>query len=162
MDIKKEPFLSKDQYECLEFLKTLGLNKVEFDENKQIIGITRQSHCDLSTREIELIMRAWQAKSQAVPEGFVLVEKKNLRDTYYLVDSEHVVDHPTEYELELECGEIATLEKWQRTKEVKVFCANIYSDEDNFEVVEFESIEDAEKAIAENKVMLEALEQSNG
>ena len=109
----------------------------------------------------ELFKKGWQAKSQAVPEGFVLLEKKNLRDTYYLVDSEYVVDDPTEYELELEFGEIATLEKWQRTKEIKVFCANIYSDEDNFEVVEFESIEDAEKAIAENKAMLEAQEQNH-
>jgi len=76
MDIKKESLLNKEQYKCLEFLKTWGLNKVEFDENKKIVGITRQSHCDLSTREIELIMRVWQAaKAQAVPEGFVLVKK---------------------------------------------------------------------------------------
>ena len=81
MDIQKEPFLSKDQYECLEFLKTWGLNKVEFDENKQIIGITRQSHCDLSTREIELIMRAWQAKSKVVPEKDAVIKK--LSDQLY-------------------------------------------------------------------------------
>ena len=105
---------------------------------------------------------AWQAqKAQAVPEGFVLLEKKGLRDTYYWDGCEYVVDHPSEYEMELERGEIVTLEKWQRTKETNVYCANIFSDEDNFELVQFDSLEEAEKAVAANKAMIEAQEQSH-
>ena len=100
-------------------------------------------------------------KAQAVPEGFVLLEKKGLRDTYYWDGCEYVVDHPSEYEMELERGEIVTLEKWQRTKETNVYCANIFSDEDNFELVQFDSLEEAEKAVAANKTMIEAQEQSH-
>lgn len=71
MDIKKE------RLECLAWLKTLGLNNVEFDENLYITSITRQSHCDLTTREIELMLRTWlAAKQQAIPDGFVVVKDK--------------------------------------------------------------------------------------
>lgn len=89
----------------------------------------------------------------------VLLDKKELRDTYYWDGSEYVVDHPSEYEMELERGEITTLEKWQRTKETNVYCANIYSNEDDFEIVQFESLEEAKKAVAANKAMIEAQEQ---
>ena len=60
---------------------------------------------------------------------------------------------------ELEKDEIVELEKWEQTKSTKAFFANIYSDEDNFEIVEFDSIEAAELAIQENKAMIEAREQ---
>ena len=173
MDIQKKQATWNQERPLFEanFIHSHLLEYFSFNESigdYELVEVTP----DFCARDVvfEIVNTGWamwlrakcNAKSQAVPEGFVLLEKKNLRDTYYLVDSEHVVDDPTEYELELECGEIATLEKWQRTKEIEVFCANIYSDEDNFEVVEFESIVDAEKAIAENKVMLEAQEQSNG
>lgn len=91
----------------------------------------------------------------------VLLDKKELRDTYYWDGSEYVVDHPSEYEMELERGEITTLEKWQRTKETNVYCANIYSNEDDFEIVKFESLEEAKKAVAANKAMIEAREPAN-
>ena len=117
--------------------------------------------------EDDMLNMAWEmwssakhsVKAQAVPEGFVLLEKKGLRDTYYWDGCEYVVDHPSEYEMELERGEIVTLEKWQRTKETNVYCANIFSDEDNFELVQFDSLEEAEKAVAANKAMIEAQEQ---
>ena len=119
--------------------------------------------------EDDMLNMAWEmwssakhsVKAQAVPEGFVLLEKKGLRDTYYWDGCEYVVDHPSEYEMELERGEIVTLEKWQRTKETNVYCANIFSDEDNFELVQFDSLEEAEKAVAANKTMIEAQEQSH-
>ena len=119
--------------------------------------------------EDDMLNMAWEmwssakhsVKAQAVPEGFVLLEKKGLRDTYYWDGCEYVVDHPSEYEMELERGEIVTLEKWQRTKETNVYCANIFSDEDNFELVQFDSLEEAEKAVAANKAMIEAQEQSH-
>ena len=123
----------------------------DYAHNNALVYQLRESH-----------FTAWQAaKAQAVPEGFVLIEKKSLRDTYYWDGCEYVVDHPSEYEMELERGEITTLEKWQRTKETKVYCANIYSNEDDFEVVQFETAEEAEKAVAENKAMIEAQEPAN-
>lgn len=91
----------------------------------------------------------------------VLVPKAALTSTYYWEGAEHTVNCVSEYEMELEKGEIAELEKWEQTKSTKAFFANIYSDEDNFEIVEFDSIEVAELAIKENKAMIEAQEQSN-
>ncbi|WEI24184.1 hypothetical protein PYR74_09930 [Acinetobacter bereziniae] len=101
------------------------------------------------------------AKEHATPEGFVLVPKDELTTTYYWEGAEHTVNCVSEYEMELEKGEIAELEKWEQTKSTKAFFANIYSDEDNFEIVEFDSIEAAELAINENKAMIEAQEQSH-
>lgn len=89
----------------------------------------------------------------------VLVPKDELTTTYYWEGSDYVVNCVSEYEMELEKGEIAELEKWEQTKSTKAFFANIYSDEDNFEIVEFDSIEAAQQAIQENKAMVEAQEQ---
>ncbi|AXQ24100.1 hypothetical protein BEN71_10445 [Acinetobacter wuhouensis] len=101
------------------------------------------------------------SKAQAIPEGFVLVPKNELTTTYYWDGAEYVVSCVSEYEMDLEKGEIAELEKWEQTKSTKAFFANIYSDEDNFEIVEFDSIEAAELAVRENKAMIEAQEQSH-
>ncbi|RSZ25412.1 hypothetical protein [Acinetobacter bereziniae] len=109
-------------------------------------------------QEINYGWLMWQA-AKATPEGFVLVPKDELTTTYYWEGAEHTVNCVSEYEMELEKGEIAELEKWEQTKSTKAFFANIYSDEDNFEIVEFDSIEAAELAIKENKAMIEAQEQ---
>lgn len=102
----------------------------------------------------------WQAaKAQAIPEGFVLVPRNELTTTYYWDGAEYVVSCVSEYEIDLGKGEIAELEKWEQTKSTKAFFANIYSDEDNFEIVEFDSIEAAQLAVRENKAMVEAQER---
>lgn len=100
-----------------------------------------------------------RSKTQDIPEGFVLVPKNELTTTYYWDGAEYVVNCVSEYEIDLGKGEIAELEKWEQTKSTKAFFANIYSDEDNFEIVEFDSIEAAELAVRENKAMIEAQEQ---
>ena len=163
MDIEKEReafeawFLNKYQYSAEYFQIT------KFDADMGFY--TAIDHYNPDSVNSAWVLRSsfdsWQAaKAQAVPEGFVLLEKKGLRDTYYWDGCEYVVDHPSEYEMELERGEIVTLEKWQRTKETNVYCANIFSDEDNFELVQFDSLEEAEKAVAANKAMIEAQEQN--
>ena len=136
----------------------------KFDEELQqyvAVDFEMTNQVDEFNEHWDTFRAGWDAKAQAVPEGFVLLEKKGLRDTYYWDGCEYVVDHPSEYEMELERGEIVTLEKWQRTKETNVYCANIFSDEDNFELVQFDSLEEAEKAVAANKTMIEAQEQSH-
>ncbi len=50
------------------------------------------------------------------------------------------------------------LQKWQRTESTKVYFANIYEDEDNFEILQFTSKAEAENAVAENLKFLEASE----
>ncbi|MDV7375749.1 hypothetical protein R4467_02025 [Acinetobacter baumannii] len=94
-----------------------------------------------------------KAKAQAVPET-----QQKLTDTYFWEGSDYVVDCPFEYEMELDKGEIVELQKWQRTESTKVYFANIYKDEENFEILQFASKDEAENAVAENLKMLEASE----
>ncbi|EPG6859015.1 hypothetical protein PL734_003164 [Acinetobacter baumannii] len=90
---------------------------------------------------------------QAVPDT-----QQKLTDTYYLEGSDYVVDRPFEYDIEIDKGEVLELQKWQRTESTKVYFANIYKDEDNFEILQFASKAEAENAVAENLKFLEASE----
>ncbi|SSV40301.1 hypothetical protein [Acinetobacter nosocomialis] len=94
-----------------------------------------------------------EAKAQAVLET-----QQKLTDTYYLEGSDYVVDCPFEYDIEIDKGEVLELQKWQRTDSTKVYFANIYKDEDNFEILQFASKAEAENAVAENLKFLEASE----
>ncbi|AWO18391.1 hypothetical protein [Acinetobacter baumannii] len=90
---------------------------------------------------------------QAVPET-----QQKLTNTYYWEGSDYVVDCPFEYDIELDKGEVLELQKWQRTESTKVYFANIYKDEDNFDILQFASKVEAENAVAENLKFLEASE----
>lgn len=94
-----------------------------------------------------------KAKAQAVPET-----QHKLTDTYFWEGSDYVVDCPFDYDIELDKGEVLELQKWQRTESTKVYFANIYKDEDNFEILQFASKAEAENAVAENLKFLEASE----
>ncbi|MDH2523763.1 hypothetical protein [Acinetobacter baumannii] len=97
---------------------------------------------------------AWgEAKAQVV-----LDTQQKLTDTYYLEGSDYVVDCPFEYDIEIDKGEVLELQKWQRTESTKVYFANIYKDEDNFEILQFASKAEAENAVAENLKFLEVSE----
>lgn len=98
---------------------------------------------------------AWQEKAKAQA---VLDTQQKLTDTYYLEGSDYVVDCPFEYDIEIDKGEVLELQKWQRTDSTKVYFANIYKDEDNFEILQFASKAEAENAVAENLKFLEASE----
>ena len=138
-------------------------NKEQFQEIAIRIGFDiYEEDGEFFYAETRMAYELFQAmKSQATPEGFVLVPKAELTTTYHWGDAEYVVNCVSEYEMELAKGEIAELEKWKQTKSTKAFFANIYSDEDNFEIVEFNSIEAAQLAINENKALIEAQEQSH-
>ncbi|RDF73039.1 hypothetical protein [Acinetobacter baumannii] len=100
------------------------------------------------------MFKAWKkAKAQVV-----LDTQQKLTDTYYLEGSDYVVDCPFEYDIEIDKGEVLELQKWQRTESTKVYFANIYKDEDNFEILQFASKAEAENAVAENLKFLEASE----
>ncbi|MDR6542929.1 hypothetical protein ABIC56_002904 [Acinetobacter bereziniae] len=141
-------------------LMVLKQNDVDVDAISMQLSA---SNGDYVSDEVNLGELAQQTleKLKSTLEGFVLVPKDELTTTYYWEGTEHTVNCVSEYEMELEKGEIAELEKWEQTKSTKAFFANIYSDEDNFEIVEFDSIEAAELAIKENKAMIEAQEQSH-
>lgn len=94
-------------------------------------------------------------------EGCVVVPESELKDTFYWPDSEYVVDCPFDYDFELDKGEIQAIEKWQRTKSTKIYFANIYKDDESFEITEFQSLEEAKDAVKENNAYLEAQEFFN-
>ncbi|EPF4157800.1 hypothetical protein [Acinetobacter baumannii] len=109
---------------------------------------------ELKQAEInELRAELEKAKAQAVPDT-----QQKLTDTYFWEGSDYVVDCPFEYDIELDKGEVLELQKWQRTESTKVYFANIYKDEDNFEILQFASKAEAENAVAENLKFLEASE----
>lgn len=109
-------------------------------------------------------LRIWQAaKAHEAKklEGCVVVPESELKDIFYWPDSEYVVDCPFDYDFELDKGEIQAIEKWQRTKSTKIYFANIYKDDESFEITEFKSLEEAQDAVKENNAYLEAQEFFN-
>ncbi|PRO29352.1 hypothetical protein [Acinetobacter baumannii] len=120
----------------------------EYNEDELRV-ICHHAACEIDRLRAELE----KAKAQAV-----LDTQQKLTDTYYLEGSDYVVDCPFEYDIEIDKGEVLELQKWQRTESTKVYFANIYEDEDNFEILQFASKAEAENAVAENLKMLEASE----
>ncbi|HDX6054381.1 hypothetical protein [Acinetobacter baumannii] len=120
----------------------------EYNEDELRV-ICHHAACEIDRLRAELE----KAKAQAV-----LDTQQKLSDTYYLEGSDYVVDCPFEYDIEIDKGEVLELQKWQRTESTKVYFANIYKDEDNFEILQFASKAEAENAVAENLKFLEASE----
>ncbi|HBM1780226.1 TPA: hypothetical protein LUK61_001549 [Acinetobacter baumannii] len=120
----------------------------EYNEDELRV-ICHHAACEIDRLRAELE----KAKAQAV-----LDTQQKLTDTYYLEGSDYVVDCPFEYDIEIDKGEVLELQKWQRTDSTKVYFANIYKDEDNFEILQFASKAEAENAVAENLKFLEASE----
>ncbi|EJB8486627.1 hypothetical protein MW368_000347 [Acinetobacter baumannii] len=180
--------LNKGREAFLGFLRTKGVVKVGWNSLGVLTNLVREAGCTLSYNDIELMQEVWmeKAKAQAVQQSFeigrlqdriteLLDERQDLyaqinndqavpdtqqklTDTYYLEGSDYVVDCPFEYDIEIDKGEVLELQKWQRTESTKVYFANIYEDEDNFEILQFASKAEAENAVAENLKFLEASE----
>ncbi|MDB0300188.1 hypothetical protein CTZ00_13850 [Acinetobacter baumannii] len=112
----------------------------------------------LQDRITELLDERQDLYAQINNDQAVLDTQQKLTDTYYLEGSDYVVDCPFEYDIEIDKGEVLELQKWQRTESTKVYFANIYKDEENFEILQFASKDEAENAVAENLKMLEASE----
>jgi len=126
----------------------------DFEKNEYFPSDVCDPSEDRIVDSINLSWKMWQekAKAQTVPE------QQRLTDTYFWEGSDYVVDCPFEYDIELDKGEVLELQKWKRTESTKVYFANIYKDEDNFEILQFTSKVEAENAVAENLKMIEASE----
>lgn len=139
-----------------EFESDLAEHLIERDSNGFYLNDEIQNYWEkhlLKVQIKELKAELEKAKAQAVPET-----QHKLTDTYFWEGSDYVVDCPFEYDIELDKGEVLELQKWQRTESTKVYFANIYKDEDNFEILQFASKAEAENAVAENLKFLEASE----
>ena len=107
---------------------------------------------------------AWQAKSQAVPEGFVLVPVKEIK-TWYLDDSEGIYREDPEWLCDIPVGEVVEVEHRvsYELDQDPVFAA-IQWDEQNSDVGYYETFKskvEAEKVAAHCKAMIEAQEPTN-
>ncbi|MDC4718053.1 hypothetical protein ABTC25_12405 [Acinetobacter baumannii] len=120
---------------------------------KRIHNFQEETQSYYCGTENDMWMAWFEAKAQAV-----LDTQQKLTDTYFWEGSDYVVDCPFEYDIELDKGEVLELQKWQRTESTRVYFANIYKDEDNFEILQFASKAEAENAVAENLKFLEASE----
>ncbi|ONN58702.1 hypothetical protein AC057_01915 [Acinetobacter genomosp. 33YU] len=158
---EREAFLNTFQY-------YKGRRDIIFSHEHELFMTRSNNPSEIAQKEISNMNSRWdawlrcakhrdaeleKAKAQAVPET-----QQKLTDTYYLEGSDYVVDCPFEYDIEIDKGEVLELQKWQRTESTKVYFANIYKDEDNFEILQFASKAEAENAVAENLKFLEASE----
>ncbi|CAP01921.1 hypothetical protein ABSDF2614 [Acinetobacter baumannii SDF] len=137
-----------DSHQGTEISHLMMMHSDEYNEDElRVICNHAAFEIDRLRAELE------KSKAQAVPEA-----QQKLTDTYFWEGSDYVVDCPFEYDIELDKGEVLELQKWQRTESTKVYFANIYKDEDNFEILQFASKAEAENAVAENLKFLEASE----
>lgn len=158
---EREAFLNTFQY-------YKGRRDIIFSNEHELFMTRSNNPSEIAQKEISNMNSRWdawlrcakhrdaeleKAKAQAVPDT-----QQKLTDTYYLEGSDYVVDCPFEYDIEIDKGEVLELQKWQRTESTKVYFANIYEDEDNFEILQFASKAEAENAVAENLKMLEPSE----
>lgn len=158
---EREAFLNTFQY-------YKGRRDIIFSHEHELFMTRSNNPSEIAQKEISNMNSRWdawlrcakhrdaeleKAKAQAVLET-----QQKLTDTYYLEGSDYVVDCPFEYDIEIDKGEVLELQKWQRTESTKVYFANIYEDEDNFEILQFASKAEAENAVAENLKMLEPSE----
>ena len=113
----------------------------------------------------EELFNSWvTAKSQAVPEGFVLVPVKEIK-TWYLDDSENIYREDPEWLCDIPVGEVVEVEHRvsYELDQDPVFAA-IQWDEENSDVGYYETFKskaEAEKVAAHCKAMVEAQEQSH-
>lgn len=121
----------------------------------------------LSSRFIDKInfgWSVWQAKAQAVPEGFVLVPVKEIKE-WYLDDSESIYREDPDWLCDISIGEVVEVEHRvsYELDQDPVFAA-IQWDEENGDVGYYETFKtkaEAEKVAAHCKAMVEAQEPAN-
>lgn len=151
----------RSEFESNEYIKSIIQNfewSEEFNNYQIKDCVINGDVFDLleAKNDEQLLNGAWFGWQEKAKAQAVLETQQKLTDTYYLEGSDYVVDCPFEYDIEIDKGEVLELQKWQRTESTKVYFANIYKDEDNFEILQFASKAEAENAVAENLKMLEA------
>lgn len=104
---------------------------------------------------------AWQAKAQAVPEGFVLAPVEEVK-TWYLDDDESIYREDPDWLCNTPVGEVVEVERRisYELDQAPVFAA-ITWDEDNQDIGYYKTFatkDEAEKAAAHCKAMIEAQE----
>ncbi|OCY90863.1 hypothetical protein [Acinetobacter pittii] len=69
----------------IAYLKTKGILKIDWNCLGVITNVVKEDSCALGYNDLELMQEVWEAKAQAVPEGFCIVPKEmNNFDAYCL------------------------------------------------------------------------------
>lgn len=146
MDIKKE----REAFE--EYISNLGL--VEFAEWN-----FKLDECEEYLHEpTNISWGIWRQKQAEINElkAKLAAFEQTTKLTYFLRDADYVVDDLCEYELDPLPGDVFEFEKWKRSIEEKIYIVPIFKNEDEYDLVEFSSEDEADKAAEENKAMIEA------
>lgn len=110
-----------------------------------------------------LFKKGWQAAKahQAEKKGCVVVPKSEITD-WYLDEDEYIyTDEPDIFLCDLEPGDVLEVKRQQCWQVECQFAAKVYEDEDNINWELFDSKEEAEKAAAHCKAMVEAARGGN-
>ncbi|WP_376740056.1 hypothetical protein [Acinetobacter pittii] len=60
----------------IAYLKTKGILKIDWNCLGVITNVVKEAGCALGYNDLELMQEVWEAKAQAVPEGYCLVPKE--------------------------------------------------------------------------------------
>ena len=154
-----------EQFEKTKTFKRFFSTLLRFDEDFDCFIATEKWR----DKEAELLTAAWWmfsevAKTQAVPEGFVLLPIKEIK-TWYLDDSENIYREDPEWLCDIPVGEVVEVEHRvsYELDQDPVFAA-IQWDEENSDVGYYETFKskvEAEKVAAHCKAMVESQEPSH-
>lgn len=146
-----------------------GLNTVNFCvEGSRLVGVhlsqfrTPSGYFFSDPLKIDVSWEAWQAaKAQAVPEGFVLVPVKEIKE-WYLDESENIYREDPDWLCDISIGDVVEVEHRvsYELDQDPVFAAIQWDDKNGdvgyYEI--FKSKAEAEKVAAHCKAMIEAQE----
>lgn len=163
MDLQKE----RDLY-LAELLEREVITQDEFRDLVFKPEINAFDSNYLSSRFIDKInfgWSAWQAKAQAIPDGFVLVPRKSI-EHWYLDEGEYLwMDEPDNWLCDMDVGDVQEVEhkEYIVTESNTLYATKVWDDE-NQDVSSWEffnSKDDAEKAAEYCKAMIEARDKNN-
>lgn len=153
----------RKQLEQLEYIK----DKLEYIEYDEALGCYIEKQDGLPTGVAAWVNGAFygfEQAAKAVPEGFVLAPVEEVK-TWYLDDDESIYREDPDWLCNTPVGEVVEVERRisYELDQAPVFAA-ITWDEDNQDVGYYETFstkDEAEKAAAHCKAMIEAQEPAN-
>ena len=162
MDIEKEKSVFLGIYKYYP-----SAIKFTFDVENECFVLSKKNPLD---HEVEVMSQmnqqwvAWLRRAKLEYEklnGCVVVPKSEITD-WYLDEDEYIyTDEPDIFLCDLEPGDVLEVKRQQCWQAECRFAAKVYEDEDNINWELFDSKEEAEKAAAHCKAMVEAARGGN-
>ncbi len=165
MDFKKEK-IAHEKHLLSQGVDFKYLPNIQYSELENVYELIEwDEEYSEALNEINLSWCTWQAaKAQAVPDGFVLVPVKEIKE-WYLDESENIYREDPDWLCDISIGEVVEVEHRvsYELDQDPVFAAIQWDDKNGdvgyYEI--FKSKAEAEKVAAHCKAMIEAQEQSH-